>query len=234
MDGNESNRSGKKETCWSQRGEVSKQQIDKFNENAFTYYKDNLRKFIQSWMSNEDAGSKIRHGIDPDPILGNDPIEVDMDEIVEHSLSGESSEMNNVIKCIEKNAMRQYSNQGNEMSQFEYLWVTQCRNGMVNTVGKSHFTNPKLPKRTDGDLFDLLKVKPGSVEVILRAEFGNDFFDKTLVRYNKVGWMIPVLITEGQEITIQELERDLGDYLIVKEIPVLNYYSHKNAGNRIM
>ncbi|WP_248004500.1 hypothetical protein, partial [Enterococcus lactis] len=110
-----------------------------------------------------------------------------------------------------------------EMRPYNYLYVTHRADGMVITVGKSSSNDIFL----DGDLFYQLNTNhlSGTENIILRTEYGNEIFakyDEILKNYLDWAWMIPVESGDAKK-----LERLLGDELINKKVPILNYYSHR-------
>ncbi|NTQ68125.1 hypothetical protein HQ880_12510 [Enterococcus faecium] len=79
----------------------------------------------------------------------------------------------------------------------------------------------------DGDLFYQLNTNhlSGTENIILRTEYGNEIFakyDEILKNYLDWAWIIPVKSGDAKK-----LERLLGDELINKKVPILNYYSHR-------
>ena len=81
--------------------------------------------------------------------------------------------------------------------------------------------------RADGDLFYQLNINhlSGTENIILRTEYGNEIFakyDEILKNYLDWAWIIPVESGDAKK-----LERLLGDELINKKVPILNYYSHR-------
>ena len=110
-----------------------------------------------------------------------------------------------------------------EMRSYNYLYVTHRADGMVITVGKSSSNDIFL----DGDLFYQLNTNhlSGTENIILRTEYGNEIFakyDEILKNYLDWAWIIPVESGDAKK-----LERLLGDELINKKVPILNYYSHR-------
>lgn len=85
------------------------------------------------------------------------------------------------------------------------------------------------------DLFKQLKQPSGTASMVLR-HYPSDQTDaeinEYLRTYLKWTWIIPVNLdraTDGEtdRQKISRLETRLGDYLIRKDVPILNFYSHR-------
>lgn len=157
------------------------------------------------------------------------PIQVDMTKIIPRGkeLNSHIDQCNgkviSIIDAIEES----------EVARYYFIYVVQRYDGMVTVVGKTSFA--KNDKR-GGDLYKKLDLdgKFGTENIILRMIIGNEVADeinKTLTSYYKRAWIVPIYVSvdktkkEGDSY-VETFEKVLGESLIEKKVPILNYYSH--------
>lgn len=206
-----------KSPTMSERGEMAglqEQLYCKYKPNCLRDYLENMKKYLVSWISQETSFLSLNE---------KSPIFVDLNDFSNRYRYCQE-DGNNIIRNIHEKIKLQDNVKGENIKTHSYLWVSQRKDGMVVTVGKSSF-NEKNDKLND-DLFLRLSVSTGTANIILRSKFNDqiDSFNDYLVDYLSCGWIIPVPVDSEKEIGL--LESELGDYLIQKEIPILNFYSH--------
>ncbi|WP_367377495.1 hypothetical protein [Enterococcus gilvus] len=169
-----------------------------------------LKNVIADWMESRSE------------ITVSEPIPVDLKTFY----SMNSAKQNGYIIKIKKDIAEALEVFESE-KKYQYLWVSYRSDGMVITVGKTSHTGFDNSK-SYGDLFKKLSVTLTTTEdIILATEFRSDLINELnnkLSHYLLGAWIIP-LTNQANSL---ELEQDLGDSLIAKDIPILNYYSHRN------
>lgn len=185
-----------------ERGKMALIQQKMYLKQKLNSEKCKVESVISNWIVEREEFS-----IQEKPIKFDMRIFQSSEEEINNYLEGKDIEITKIIESS---------------STYEYIYVTQRDDGMVITVGKSTGT-----ANSRGDLFYSLNTNrlSGTENIILRTEYGNETFkkyDNELKDYIVTAWM--VIIESGKA---RDLERFLGDQLIKKEIPVLNYYSHR-------
>lgn len=188
------------------RGKMSLIQQKKYLANKSEFTLGHVEKLISDWISSRSEFTKIKQ-----------PIKFDMKKLLLNK-----SEIGNRDQYIRAKGQEIIDSLG-EVRSYNYLYVTHRADGMVITVGKSSSNDIFL----DGDLFYQLNTNhlSGTENIILRTEYGNEIFakyDEILKNYLDWAWIIPVESGDAKK-----LDRLLGDELINKKVPILNYYSHR-------
>jgi hypothetical protein len=173
---------------------------------------------ILEWYKTEE-GKKIFSTLDTaKQIDKHGVVEVDMKKIVATN--------KNLNRDIEEIINRMIEMIGVENESAEYIYIVHRNDGMVVVVGKSSFTKNGDKIEKCGDLFSELNTSGliGTENIILRTLYGNEI-DSILANYYKTAWVIPISpeLSEGAAY----FEKNLGNYLLEKGIPILNCYSHK-------
>ncbi|MCT3566797.1 hypothetical protein EFR94_05300 [Levilactobacillus brevis] len=171
-----------------------------------------------------------------DQHLAGEPIPVDL-----HKYSGldQSGYGDNSTNRFIDGVHQQIIQAVGDRDTHKYLWVTQRQDGMVVTVGQTSFKKVlhkgKESTSNRDDLFKQLKRPSGTASMVL-WHYPSDQTDaeinEYLRTYLKWAWIIPVNLdraTDGatDRQKISRLETKLGDYLIRKNVPILNFYSHR-------
>lgn len=173
---------------------------------------------ILEWYKTEE-GEKIFSTLDTtNQIDKHGIVEVDMKKIVATN--------KNLNQHIKETINRMIDMIGVENESAEYIYIVHRNDGMVVVVGKSSFIKNGDKIEECGDLFSELNTRGlvGTENIILRTLYGNEI-DSILANYYKTAWVIPIS-PELSENAIH-FEKDLGDFLLEKGIPILNCYSHK-------
>lgn len=183
---------------------------------------DYVERIILKWHQINETGKKVAKTLNN---KGNNTVKVDMKKVVSTNKG-----LNGYIKEIidEMIALSTSKSQSNNYISSGYIYVV-CRNdGMVAAVGKSSFFKDKAKDKviSCGDLFSQLNLNglSGTEQIIVRLLVGNDVAN-TLTDYYKSAWVIPIAEELANEP--EYYEKSIGNYLISKGIPILNYYSHK-------
>ncbi|MFW2885194.1 hypothetical protein ACN50C_12405 [Levilactobacillus brevis] len=171
-----------------------------------------------------------------DQHLVGEPIPVDLHKYsgLDQSGYGENS-TNRFIDGVHQQIIQAVD----DRDTYKYLWVTQRQDGMVVTVGQTSFKKVlhkgKESTSNSDDLFKQLKRPSGAASMVV-WHYPSDQTDaeinEYLRTYLKWAWIIPVNLdkaTDGatDRQKISRLETKLGDYLIRKNVPILNFYSHR-------
>ncbi|MBO0431806.1 hypothetical protein [Enterococcus sp. DIV0660C] len=185
------------------RGKMSLIQEKKYVANKSNFTLEHVKKLIANWINSRSEFTEIKQ-----------PIAFDMKKLWLNKSERELAFRDKGQEIIDSLS---------EVRPYEYLYVTHREDGMVVTVGKSSSDGIFL----GGDLFYQLNTNrlSGTENIILRAQYGNERlakYDELLRNYLVWAWIVPV-----ESGKAKKLERLLGDELINQEVPILNYYSHR-------
>lgn len=222
---------------WVERGAEAKRQEELFKKMSLADSEKNVENFealicrtVKSFALESDIYRKnvLGHNLGREKCAYREkietelPIEVDMKEV-----TMSSKNMNKYIAAI----VRKMSSFIDDKSG-EYIYVVQRNDGMVTVVGCSsfEFEEGKNDGGESGDLFKQLNLSglAGTENIILRNHYGNAI-DDLLLNYYKKAWIIPIPKTTNKELydsKSKQLEKELGEYIIKKKFPILNYFSH--------
>lgn len=173
---------------------------------------------ILEWYRTEEGGKVFSALNVANNNIKTKIIEVDMKRIIATN--------KNLNEYIEEVINSMINMIGIEYESAEYVYVVHRNDGMVVVVGKSSFVKNGDKIEEGGDLFRELNTSRlvGTEKIILRTLYGNDI-DSILANYYKTAWVIPISPELSEDAA--HFEKDLGNYLLEKGIPILNCYSHK-------
>lgn len=132
----------------------------------------------------------------------------------------------------------------------EYIWGTLRNDGMLISIGKTSKGNDDLFKllgrgrKSNKKSESLLDYFPTTTEKIILSTTLNanqiDKYDKVLKDFEQmleevneilrgyIRYAFAIPLDPEKKLNAKLEEQKLGEYLVKKGIPILNYYSHKN------
>lgn len=220
----------KSNVTWEEREEMAYIQESKFKEEQLKSNVEKIKNYIFDYLeiSKTDDTNLKKYKIETK--LESQEVQVKFlkNQIVTVDLTQNTSDIDG--RRYRKSITDKIKDAENFSGNIHYVWLAFREDGMLMNIGRTTTKNNDL-------FYKFNSLGKGNQNIILRTMYSASLFkeyDNILNNYLKQALIIPIYLTEvnGENSKLlgkiaSEIEFELGEYLIDKNIPIFNFYSHK-------